>query len=165
VGRSRAHPVRALLCDRDGTLIEDVPYNAEAAAVRPLPGVADALARVRAAGWRVGVVTNQSGLSRGRIRPEQLEAVHARLVELLGPFDVIAVCPHGPADGCSCRKPEPGLVVRAAAALDVPPAACVVVGDRRCDVVAAKRAGAMALLVGGSNGSFADRVDSVLERS
>jgi len=166
-------PVAALLCDRDGTLIEDVPYNADPDAVRPLSGVASALERVRAAGLRIGVVTNQSGVARGRIRPAELRAVHARLTDLLGPFDIIVWCPHGAADRCPCRKPEPGLIFEAAAALGVDPAACVVIGDRRHDIVAAARAGAPAVLVSPtaalSDGcpriasSFADAVDLVLE--
>jgi histidinol phosphatase-like enzyme len=95
------------------------------------------------------------------------------MTELLGPFDIIACCPHGVADGCACRKPEPGLILDAAIALDVRPAACVMVGDRRHDVVAAARAGAGAILVSATAspsddcpwivGSFADAVDLVLE--
>jgi histidinol-phosphate phosphatase family protein len=167
--------VAALLCDRDGTLIEDVPYNADADAVRPLAGVVSALERVRAAGLRIGVVTNQSGIARGRILPSQLQAVHARMAELLGPFDTISCCPHGPADGCTCRKPEPGLILDAATALGLPPAACVMVGDHCHDAVAAARAGAGAILVSATAapsdgcpcivGSFADAVDLVLEAS
>jgi D-glycero-D-manno-heptose 1,7-bisphosphate phosphatase len=168
-------PVAALLCDRDGTLIEDVPYNADPDAVRPLTGVVSALERARAAGLRIGVVTNQSGLARGRIRPSDLQAVHTRMTELLGPFDVIVSCPHGVADRCACRKPEPGLIFAAAAALGVPPAACVLIGDRHDDIVAAARAGTGAILVSFTASpsedcpwiasSFADAVDLVLEAS
>jgi histidinol-phosphate phosphatase family protein len=144
---SLSHPVGALLCDRDGTLIEDVPYNPEPDAVRPLAGVIAALRRARNAGLKIGVVTNQSGVARGMIEPSQLDAVHARMTELLGPFDVIVSCPHGPADACGCRKPEPGLIFQAAAAIDVAPEACVVIGDQERDVHAAARAGAPAILV------------------
>jgi histidinol-phosphate phosphatase family protein len=139
----------ALLCDRDGTLIEDVPYNGDPTLVRPLSGVARGLDRARAAGLMVGVVTNQSGLARGRFDRNDLDAVHGRLHELLGPFDVVVVCPHGPDDGCHCRKPAPGLVLHAARALGLAPAACVVIGDQLRDVEAARRAGAPAILVGG----------------
>jgi D-glycero-D-manno-heptose 1,7-bisphosphate phosphatase len=138
---------RALLCDRDGTLVVDVPYNADPALVRPLPGVAQALDRARAAGLAVAVVTNQSGVASGRIRPDQLEAVYRRLDELVGPFDAIVHCPHAPDDGCACRKPQPGLVLDAADRLGVPVEACVMIGDTKADVAAAYGAGATGVLV------------------
>lgn len=138
---------RAVLFDRDGTLVEDVPYNATPAAVRPVPGASDALGRLRRAGVHVGVVTNQSGVARGLVSPESLAAVHERIEQLLGPFDTWQVCCHGPDDRCGCRKPAPGLVLRAAAALGVAPHECAVVGDIGADVAAATAAGARAVLV------------------
>jgi histidinol-phosphate phosphatase family protein len=137
----------AVLFDRDGTLVRDVPYNGRPGLVTPMPGAAEALARLRAAGLRTGVVTNQSGVGRGLISEEQMRAVNGRVEELLGPFDVWAVCPHDPADGCGCRKPAPGLVTRAATALGLEPADCVVVGDIGADAEAAHAAGARAILV------------------
>lgn len=137
----------AVLFDRDGTLIRDVPYNADPGRVEPMPGARAALDRLRRAGVRVGVVTNQSGVARGLISPAELAAVNARVEELLGPFDVWQVCAHGAADGCACRKPAPGLVHRAAAALGVTAADCVVIGDIGRDVAAARNAGARAILV------------------
>ncbi|MFD0658976.1 D-glycero-alpha-D-manno-heptose-1,7-bisphosphate 7-phosphatase [Thermocatellispora tengchongensis] len=131
----------AVLFDRDGTLVRDVPYNADPALVEPMPGAREALDRLRAAGLPIGVVTNQSGVARGLIAEPALRAVNARVEELLGPFDVWAVCPHGEADGCACRKPRPGLVLRAAAALGVRPADCVVIGDIGRDIEAARAAG------------------------
>ena len=71
----------------------------------------------------------------------------ARLTELLGPFDTVQVCPHGPEDGCDCRKPEPGMVKAACAELDVDPARCVVIGDIGADVEAAAAAGAVGIMV------------------
>jgi HAD superfamily hydrolase (TIGR01662 family) len=137
----------AVLFDRDGTLVEDVPYNGDPEKVVVMPGARAALDRLRARGILVGVVSNQSGVARGLIRPEQVEAVNRRLEELLGPVDSWAVCPHGQGDGCDCRKPAPGLVLRAAAELGVPPEQCVVVGDIGSDVEAALAAGARAILV------------------
>ncbi|HEV8570952.1 MAG TPA: HAD-IIIA family hydrolase [Actinoplanes sp.] len=137
----------AVLFDRDGTLIVDVPYNGDARLVEPMPGARAALDRLRAAGLRLGVVTNQSGLARGRFTGEQLAAVNARVEALLGPFDTWQVCPHDDADGCRCRKPAPGLVERAAAALGTTPARCVVVGDIGRDMAAAAAAGATGILV------------------
>src|SRR3954470_20552320 len=136
-----------VLFDRDGTLVHDFPYNGDPAWVRPVDGVRDALDRLRARGVRVGVVSNQSGVARGLITTEQVEACNARLAELLGPFDVIRYCPHGPDDGCSCRKPAPGMVKDACAALGVDPARCVVIGDIGADVDAAAAAGAVGILV------------------
>ncbi|NYI04106.1 HAD-IIIA family hydrolase [Allostreptomyces psammosilenae] len=137
----------AVLLDRDGTLVRDVPYNNDPEKVEPVPGARAALDALRAAGLRVGVVSNQSGVARGLISPEQLAAVNARLEELLGPFDTWAVCPHGDADGCDCRKPAPGLVHRAAADLGLTADRCVVVGDIGADIAAARAAGARGLLV------------------
>lgn len=137
----------AILFDRDATLVVDVPYNGDPALVAPLPGAREALDRVRAAGIPVGVVSNQSGVARGRITPEQVAAVNARVAELLGPFDDWQWCPHGPDDGCACRKPQPGMVLAAARALGVAPERCAVVGDIGADVEAAAAAGARGVLV------------------
>jgi D-glycero-D-manno-heptose 1,7-bisphosphate phosphatase len=148
-GRARGPSARpeALLCDRDGTLIADVPYNGDPAKVEPLPGVAAALDRARRAGMRLAVVTNQSGVGLGVINSHQMHAVNARLCELLGPFDVIVCCPHVDADGCACRKPRPGLVRLAAGLLELDPMACVMIGDTGADVAAADGAGAIGILV------------------
>lgn len=137
----------AVLFDRDGTLVHDVPYNTDPAAVAPVSGAREALERLRDAGIPVGVVTNQSGVARGLISPEQLERVNARVSELLGPFDIWSICRHGEHDGCGCRKPAPGLVTAAAARLGVPVDRCVVIGDTGADVTAAAAAGARAILV------------------
>jgi HAD superfamily hydrolase (TIGR01662 family) len=137
----------AVLFDRDGTLIADVPYNGDPGLVEPMPGARAALDRLRTAGLRLGVVTNQSGLARGRFTPGQLAAVNARVEELLGPFGTWQVCPHDDAAGCRCRKPAPGLVEDAAAALGTTPARCVVVGDIGRDMTAAAAAGATGILV------------------
>jgi histidinol-phosphate phosphatase family protein len=137
----------AVLFDRDDTLIADVPYLDDPTLVAPMPGAARVLRRLRAAGIRVGVVSNQSGVARGLISPERLAAVNARVEELLGPFGTWQVCVHGDADGCPCRKPQPGLVRQAAEALGVDPRACVVIGDTGADVAAAEAAGARGILV------------------
>ena len=144
--RPRSRPA-AVLLDRDGTLVVDVPYNGDPARVRPMPGAREALDRLRAANVRLAVVSNQSGIGRGLLTPGQVAAVNARVEELLGPLGPWAVCPHGPADGCDCRKPAPGLVVRAAERLGVAPERCAVVGDIGADVEAARAAGARGVLV------------------
>ncbi|MFE9917362.1 HAD-IIIA family hydrolase [Micromonospora sp. NPDC005553] len=147
VASPRAVLYDAVLLDRDGTLIEDVPYNGDPEKVRPVPGARAALDRLRASGLRLAVVTNQSGLARGYFTAEQMRAVHARVEELLGRFDAWLVCPHDDADGCDCRKPAPGLVYAAARELGTTPSRCVLVGDIGRDVGAAMAAGAAGVLV------------------
>ena len=101
------------------------------------------LDRLRAAGLPLAVVSNQSGIGRGLLTREAVDAVNRRVEELLGPFAGFYVCPHAPEDGCDCRKPKPKLILDAARALGVDPACCVVVGDRESDVEAARNAGAI----------------------
>jgi HAD superfamily hydrolase (TIGR01662 family) len=140
-------PARAVLFDRDGTLIRDVPYNGDPALVAPVPGARAAVDLARAHGLRVGLITNQSGIARGLISRAQADAVNARVAELLGPFDVVQVCPHDDAGQCACRKPAPGMVHAAAAELGVAAQQIAVIGDIGADVEAARRAGARGFLV------------------
>jgi histidinol-phosphate phosphatase family protein len=167
---------RALLCDCDGTLIRDVPYNGDPTLVEALPGVVDALARAREHGLKVGIVSNQRGLALGAFSAVQLAHVQRRVAELLGPFDVVLHCPHDEDEGCSCRKPQPGMIVEAARRLGVEPHECAVIGDTAGDVDAATAAGARGVLVPNAatdprevrdaaevRGTFAAAVDAVLE--
>jgi histidinol-phosphate phosphatase family protein len=140
-------PVRAVLFDRDGTLVHDVPYNGDPEKVEPVPGAKEALDLARRSGLRVGVITNQSAIARGFATDAEVAAVNARITELLGPFDTWRQCPHGEDDGCDCRKPAPGLVLQAAADLGVAPEECLVVGDIGSDVAAARAAGARSVLI------------------
>ncbi|MDP9396803.1 MAG: HAD family hydrolase [Actinomycetota bacterium] len=144
---SSSAPPAAVLFDRDGTLVYDVPYNGDPARVAPVPGARAALDRLRAAGVAVGVVTNQSGVARGLLTRAQVQAVNARVEELLGPFTVWQICEHAPEDGCGCRKPAPGMVLAAARVLGMSAHRCAVVGDIGTDVGAARAAGARAVLV------------------
>jgi HAD superfamily hydrolase (TIGR01662 family) len=138
-------PAKAILFDRDGTLVRDVPYNGDPEKVEPMPGAAAAVRLAREAGVHSGVVSNQAGVARGLITEDDVQRVNKRVEELLGPFDTWQVCPHD--DGCSCRKPAPGLVLRAAEALGVRPEDCVVIGDIGSDVAAARAAGARSVMV------------------
>lgn len=151
---------RAILFDRDGTLVHDVPYNGRPSLVRPVTGAAEALARARGAGLRTGVVSNQSGVARGLVSRDDVDAVNAEIDARLGPFDTWQVCPHGPDDGCPCRKPAPGLVVAAARALGLHPRDCVVVGDIASDVLAARAAGSRGILVPTSDTRLAEVGDA-----
>ena len=137
----------AVLFDRDGTLVADVPYNGDPERVVVMPGAREAVARLRGAGVAMAVVSNQSGVGRGVLRVEQVEAVNRRVEELLGPMGPWMVCLHGPGDGCRCRKPGPGLIEAAAGELGVDARDCAVIGDIGADVEAARAAGARAVLV------------------
>jgi D-glycero-D-manno-heptose 1,7-bisphosphate phosphatase len=142
-----ADDARVVLFDRDGTLVEDVPYNGNPDLVTLVPGARAAVDLLRGNGIRLGIVSNQSGVGRGLLTEDDVHRVHGRLATLLGPFDDIRYCPHLPEDGCGCRKPAPGMVLAACAALGVRPASAVVIGDIGADVGAATAAGATPILV------------------
>lgn len=148
--------------DRDETLIVDVPFNGDPDRVTAEPGVRSALDRLRAAGLPLAVVSNQSGIGRGYITLEQVDAVNRRVDQLLGPFAGFFVCPHAPEDGCDCRKPQPKLILDAARAMNVVPQRCVVIGDRDSDVEAAVRAGAIPLKIQGPR-ELPAAVDRILQ--
>ncbi len=144
-----------VILDRDGVINRDSDaYIKSPDEWNPLPGSLEAMARLTAAGVRVAVATNQSGLARGYFTRETLAAMHAKLRSLLeeagGRLEYIAFCPHGPRDGCDCRKPAPGMLHEIADALlesrarleHVP-----FVGDSISDVRAALAAGARPVLV------------------
>jgi D-glycero-D-manno-heptose 1,7-bisphosphate phosphatase len=118
--------------------------------VVPASGAKEALDRLRGAGLKVGVLTNQSGVGRGMITEAQMRAVNARVEELLGPFDGWFICVHGPDDDCDCRKPKPKLILDAARAWNVDPSQIVVVGDKESDVAAARNAGAHPIKIDGA---------------
>ena len=140
-------PLRAVLFDRDGTLVKDVPYNGDPALVEPMPTARAATELLRRNGIAIGVITNQSGVARGLLSPADVAAVNERIDELLGPIDVWAICPHGAEEGCGCRKPAPGLVNRALRTLGLRAADAVVIGDIGADMGAARAAGAGGVLV------------------
>lgn len=148
----------AVFIDRDGTLTEEVGYVNHPARLRLLPRSAAAIRRLNAAGVPAVVVTNQAGLARGYFSEAIMHAVNAAMLEQLkeagASLDGLYVCPHHPAEGappwrlaCECRKPAPGLLTRAAAELGLDLAASTMVGDKASDLVAARRAGARAVLV------------------
>lgn len=152
-----------MLFDRDETIVVDVPFNGDPELVEPAPNARALLDRLRAAGLPIAVVSNQSGIGRGLITAQAVEAVNRRVDELLGPFAGFFICPHAAQDGCECRKPKPKLILDAARALGVDPACCVVVGDRESDVEAARNAGAIPLKVDGPNGLEA-AVEAILQQ-
>jgi D-glycero-D-manno-heptose 1,7-bisphosphate phosphatase len=143
---------RAVFLDRDGTVIEDPGYLSDPSGVRLLPGAADALRKLRAAGYRLVLVSNQSGIGRGYFTAEQAEAVHRRVVEQLSRKGVVLddarYCPHAPDDGCPCRKPRPGLLLAAARELGLDLGASFMVGNSSVDIGAGRNAGCRTILFG-----------------
>lgn len=147
----------AIFFDRDGTLIDDVPYLNDPARVRLLPNTAAALKRARAAGWACVIVSNQSGVGRGLITLAQLQAIHAALVAQLAEagaaLDGIYFCTHAPlvADRTliehSDRKPGPGMLQRAARELGLDLPRSWMVGDSLSDMLAGRNAGCRSMLV------------------
>ena len=137
--------------DRDGTLNRDTGYIKSPDELMLLPGVGAALARLKEAGARLVVVTNQSGLGRGYFAGKDLEAIHAKLRWLLADervtLDGIYFCPHRPDDRCNCRKPAPGMIDRAVAELRIDLDRAYVIGDSARDIELAKQVGVRSLLV------------------
>ena len=111
--------MKLLILDRDGVINHDSDdYIKSLEEWVPLPGAVEAIARLSQAGWTVAVATNQSGLARGYYDEATLQAMHARLRQLVeeqgGELGLIVHCPHGPEDNCSCRKPLPGMLLQIA---------------------------------------------------
>jgi D-glycero-D-manno-heptose 1,7-bisphosphate phosphatase len=149
---------RAIFVDKDGTLVEDVPYNVDPERIRLVDGARGALVVARRAGFAIVVASNQSGVARGRFELAALDAVEARIRDLVAPvrIDAFVWCPHHIegsvrefAVACECRKPAPGLLLGAARDLDLDLGASWMVGDILDDVEAGRRAGCRTVLVNG----------------
>ncbi len=146
-----------VILDRDGVINRDSrDYVRTADEWIPLPGSLDAIARLNEAGYTVAVASNQSGLARGYFTRRELRAMHRKFRRLLkragGRVARIEVCPHGPGDGCSCRKPAPGLITRLHKRFGAVPGNVAVVGDSLRDLEAARAAGSQPVLVRTGNG-------------
>ena len=144
IGRSAA-PAPGLFLDRDGTLIELVDYLSRADEVVPIPGAFESLAQAARCGYRVVIVTNQSGVDRGYYGWEAFAAVQERVIALAqaagGRIDAVYACPALPGSGAPCRKPAPGMILAAAADVGVDLGASWIVGDSASDLEAGRRAG------------------------
>jgi histidinol-phosphate phosphatase family protein len=143
--------------DRDGTLIEDAGYPRFPHQVRLLPGAAEALAGLARLGFRLVLVSNQSGIGRGMISAAEAEQVHQRLAELLAGSGVELhasyYCPHLPDAGCECRKPRPGMLLQALRELRLDASRCFMVGDKASDVEAGASVGCRTILFTGGRPS------------
>jgi D-glycero-D-manno-heptose 1,7-bisphosphate phosphatase len=180
LARHRGRALRAAaFVDRDGTLVREVGYLADPADLELLPGVADALRSLQAAGLVLIVISNQSGVGRGFFPERRVHEAMGRLRELLRAqgieLDAIYFCPHRPEGGCPCRKPRPGLLERAAEDQLIALRRSVMVGDKLLDAATGHAAGARSVLVrtgygrdeeqriGGPGTDGADRPDAVVD--
>jgi histidinol-phosphate phosphatase family protein len=138
--------VTALLLDRDGTLMDDVGYPNDPDRVRLIPGAAAAVRDLARQGFVPAVVSNQSGIARGLITPQEAVAVHERFVDFFAAASGLRLpcfyCKHGPDDGCGCRKPRPGLLTEAIREMELAGRPAVIVGDKPSDVAAGRAIGA-----------------------
>lgn len=152
-------PRRAVVLDRDGTIVVDHGYLDDPQKLSLLPGAADGLRALHERGHPLLIVSNQSGVGRGKLTLARMHQVNARLERMLAalgaPLQGIYCCPHAPEEDCDCRKPRTRLVLEAAAALGFDPSDCVVIGDKSSDVELGRRLSATALLVS-ANGRASD---------
>jgi D-glycero-D-manno-heptose 1,7-bisphosphate phosphatase len=144
--------LKLIVLDRDGVINEDSDdYIKAPEEFIPIPGSLEAIARLTQAGWRVVVATNQSGVARGYYDLATLQRIHDKLHRLLAPLggqiEAIFYCPHGPDDGCECRKPKPGLLRDIEARLQVSLQGVPAIGDSLRDLEAAQAVGAAPMLV------------------
>jgi D-glycero-D-manno-heptose 1,7-bisphosphate phosphatase len=142
--------VKAVFVDKDGTLVENVPYNVDPARIALTRGAADGIAALARDGYRVIVVSNQPGVALGKFPEGALDAVKARLAEMVA-LDGFYFCPHAPQAACRCRKPSPGLLERAAREQGVSLADSWLIGDILDDVEAGRRAGCRTVLLDNGN--------------
>ena len=147
--RAASPEMRAVFFDRDGTLMEEVSYCADPALVRVFPGVPEALRRLKRAGFGIFLITNQSGIGRGLVTEPEYRAVHQEFLRQAGEgaLDAAYYCPDPPGVPSACRKPEPGMVLEAAAEHAIDLSASYFVGDKAADIECGRRAGTRTVLV------------------
>jgi len=138
----------AIFLDRDGTLVEEVNYLSRVEDLRLFPFSADAVRRLKEAGFLIIVVTNQSGIGRGIYTEAEMHAIHEAIQnELNGAIDAFYFCPHLPCDGCDCRKPKLGMIEAAARDLEIDVENSWMIGDKKIDVETGLSAGMRTALV------------------
>jgi D-glycero-D-manno-heptose 1,7-bisphosphate phosphatase len=144
--------MKLIILDRDGVINEDSDdYIKSPDEWKPIPGSLDAISRLNHAGYHVAVATNQSGIARGYFDLETLSEMHNKMSDLLsqsgGQVDAVFFCPHGPKDGCDCRKPKPGLLNEISVRFQTRLDNVLFIGDTISDIKAAKAAGATPVIV------------------
>lgn len=149
--------IKAVFIDRDGTLIEDVPYCSRVEDVRLFPGAAKAIALLSESGYKVIVVTNQSGIGRGYFSDQTVQDIHEHIKSQLALkgacIEAFYYCPHTPMDECGCRKPNPGLIIEAKSDFDIDLSQSFIVGDSLTDVEAGQKVGVVGVLLGSGHGN------------
>ena len=152
----------AVFIDRDGTLMQDVDYCGDPKQVAVFPGANAALQALRRAGFKIFIITNQSGIGRGYFTETAYRAVEAEVVKQLAPavVDATYFCPHAPGEPCACRKPAPGMVKQAAKEHGVDLARSFFIGDKAADVECGRRAGTRRILVRTGYGSSVGDVNA-----
>jgi histidinol-phosphate phosphatase family protein len=172
LGTGKVH--KAVFLDRDGTIARDVPYCSRPEDFELLPGVTEGIRLLNEHGFKVVVITNQSGIARGYFTEEMLARIHDKMQKELAKHgahvDAIYYCPHHPDDNCECRKPKPKMVLQAARDLDIDLSQSYVIGDGEMDVELARQAGCKAGIRLGEPGdrgdwvaaSFRDAVEQIL---
>jgi D-glycero-D-manno-heptose 1,7-bisphosphate phosphatase len=142
---------RVVVLDRDGTIVVDREYLADPDGLEFLPGAAEGLRRLHRQGYRLVVISNQSGVGRGLFTLERLRQINDRLMQMVGQagaqLTAIYCCPHRPEEQCDCRKPRAALLHQAARELGFDPHTCIVVGDQSCDVELGQHVGATTVLI------------------
>ncbi len=152
----------AVFVDRDNTIMSDVGYCDNPDHVKLLPYAAEGLRLLSQNGFAIVIVTNQSGLGRGYFTQQQLESVNSRLRSELqskgADFDALYFCPHRPDEGCQCRKPLPGLILKAASELKLDVSSSYTIGDRDLDLLAGRAAGTRTVLIWNGNKSREEKI-------
>lgn len=156
--------IKLIMLDRDGVINDDIEYVKSPEEWKPIPGSLEAIAALNKAGYKVVVVTNQSGIARKYFTEKDLNDIHEKmrnsLAEVGGHLDGIFVCPHGPEDNCTCRKPKPGLLIEVNRHFNIPPEKALLVGDSMRDFQAAKAFGCKFILVLTGNGRYTLKINA-----
>jgi len=149
---NKKHPLKLIILDRDGVVNQDSEHFVKSPSEwQAVPGSLGAIAKLNRANYLVVIATNQSGIARGLFLPSDLENIHKKMTAELarhhGKLAGIFICPHGPEDNCSCRKPKPGLLLEIMKQFHCAPEEVLSIGDSMRDILAAQACGIRAVLV------------------
>ena len=158
---------KAVFIDRDGTIAKDVPYCSSPEQFELLPGAGEGIKQLNVAGFKVIIITNQSGIGRGYFSEATLACIHEKMkADLAGcgaHIDGIYYCPHHPDENCDCRKPKPNLIIRAAREHGVDLSQSYLIGDSDKDIEAGKASGCMTFLISHKEKSVEQKADYVVD--